>query len=464
MEHRLIGIAGLAFLLGTAYLLSSDRKAIRLKTILWGIALQVILALIILRTPPGQLFFAKLSQGVSLLLLYADKGSEFVFGDLARPDSFGFVFAFKVLPIIIFISSFFTILYYLGIMQKIVLIMARVMTRLMGVSGAESLAAAANVFMGQTEAPIIIAPYIPHMTYSELMALMTGGMATVSGAVLASYVALGIKASYLLAASVMAAPASLVMAKLLVPEIETPKTAGRVTLVVERRDVNIIDAAARGASQGVVLALNVGGMLVAFIALIALVNGLLGFIGTLFSSLSRFVTFNVVWLGGIGLAHVAAMRRQAMAATRAKLIALLLALQAVLIIIFLVKGPFTVDLTLQKIFSVIFAPIAFLMGVPAQDVVTVGKLLGTKLVLNEFVAYVDMSQILKGPGLTPKGELIATYALCGFANFSSIGIQLGGIGGLAPERRQDLARLGLRALLAGSFASFMTATIAGILS
>jgi CNT family concentrative nucleoside transporter len=428
----------------------------------WGIGMQFLLAIIILKTEPGRYIFAQMAVGVSRLLEFADRGSAFVFGSLADPAQFGeLIFAFKVLPIIIFISSLFTVLYYLGIMQRVVLLMAKVMHRFLGVSGSESLAAAANVFMGQTEAPIIIAPYIPKMTTSELMALMTGGMATVSGAVLAAYAAFGVNPAYLLTASVMAAPASLVLAKLLIPETEESKTAGNVTLDVEAPDVNIIDAAARGAGQGITLALNVGGMLVAFIALIWLLNGILGAIGNAFASTRGFLTLLalVVAIAAAYLLFWNPTSRQRQVALIGTSVALLAAVAT-----FLYRGPAPIPMELQSILGTLFAPVAFIMGVPWEEAGTVGQLFGIKLMLNEFVAYAEMSQMLEANTLSPKAELIASYALCGFANFSSIGIQIGGIGGLAPTRKSDLARLGLRAVLGGMMASYTVATIAGLLS
>ncbi len=410
--ERLIGLAGIAFLLGLAYLASSNRSAIRWKTVGWGLALQLVFAILVLKVPFGQWALANVAAAVAKLISFADEGSKFLFRWLVTdPDPNRFVFAFEVLPIVIFISSFFTVLYYLGVMQWIVLAMAKLMTRFMGVSGSESLAAAANVFMGQTEAPIVVAPYIGKMTLSELMALMTGGMATVSGAILGGYIALGVNPEYLIAASVMAAPASLVMAKLLVPETEHSVTSGKVEMHVEKVDVNIIDAAARGAGQGLKLALNIGAMLVAFVSIIYLLNGILGWFGE--------------YIG--------------------------------------------ITLTMQGILGYILAPLTFLMGVPWEDCFNVGQLIGLKIVLNEFLAYFELSTMQQyatgGPGvLSAKADLIATYALCGFANFSSVAIQIGGIGGLAPDRKHDLAKLGMRAVLGGSMASFMTATLAGMLS
>lgn len=408
--ERWIGLIGILVLLTSAYLLSSNRKAIRWKTVYWGLILQLLCGLFILKLDFGQRVLSLTAQAVTRLISFADAGGGFVFGDLGGANPETYIFAFKVLPIVIFISSFFSCLYYLGVMQWIVLGMARVMTRFMGVSGAESLGAAANVFMGQTEAPIVIGPYVPEMTYSELMALMTGGMATVSGAILGGYIGLGVNAEYLIAASVMAAPASLVMAKMLIPETEVSKTAGKVTLEIESTDANLIDAAARGAGKGAVLAINIAAMLIAFISIIFLLNGILGEAGEFF----------------------------------------------------LFEERFGQRLTMQLVLGYLLAPLALLMGVPLSDIASVGQLIGIKVILNEFVAYVDLVTVRET--LQPKSELIATYALCGFANLSSIGIQIGGIGGLAPTRKSELARLGLRAVLAGSFASFLTATMAGILS
>lgn len=406
---RFIGIIGIGLLILVAYACSTNRKAIRWGIVGWGLALQLTFGVLVLKLGFGQQALSFVAAAVTRLISFADAGSQFVFNWLVE-DPGKFVFAFKVLPIVIFISSFFTCLYYLGIMQVIVLAMAKLMKRFMGVSGAESLAAAANVFMGQTEAPIIIAPYIPKMTFSELMALMTGGMATVSGAILGGYIGLGINAEYLITASVMAAPASLLMAKIIIPETEQSQTAGTVRLKVERTEANIIEAAARGAAQGMTLALNIAAMLIAFIAIITLLNGVVSWLGNM-TGLSA-------WAGR--------------------------------------------DITFQLILGYLLSPLTFLMGVPWQDASRVGELIGLKVVLNEFIAYAELSGIKAG--LAAKSELIATFALCGFANFSSIGIQIGGIGGLAPDRRSDLARLGIRAVLAGSLASFMTATLAGILS
>ena len=335
------------------------------------------------------------------MLGFADAGSVFMFGPLASDtESFGVIIAFQVLPIIIFTAALFSLLYHVGIMQRVVFIFAKVMEKTMRTSGAESLAAAANVFMGMTEAPLVIKPFVPKMTQSEMMALMTGGMATIAGSVMTGYVRMGVDAGHLLTASVMAAPAGLVIAKMLNPETEIPETRGRVEVKVGREHVNFVDAIARGTSDGLRLALNVGAMLIAFVALVALANGILGIVG----------------------------------------------------------------ITLQQILGVLFAPVAFTLGVPWNDVLTVGSLLGQKVVLNEFVAYSSLMQLMESPdALDPRSVVIVTYALAGFANLGSIGIMIGGIGGIAPDRRNDLARLGLRSLLGGTMATFMTASIAGML-
>ncbi|HEX9724219.1 MAG TPA: nucleoside transporter C-terminal domain-containing protein [Vicinamibacteria bacterium] len=395
-----IGVLGLAILLAIAWAFSTDRSKIEPRIIVWGLILQFVFALLVMKTSVGVLIFGGLSNAVTLALEKADAGAQFVFGPLANQETLGFIFAFKALPTIIYISSFFSVLYYLGILQKIVLLMAKIMVRTMGTSGAESLSTAANVFMGQTEAPLVVMPYIPKMTYSELCTLMVGGMATISGGMMAAYISMGIETRFILAASVMNAPAAILISKILVPETGAPLTRGEVKLKVERTEVNLIDAAARGAGAGLHLALNVGAMLIAFLSLVALVNWPLQYVG----------------------------------------------------------------LSLELIFAKIFAPLAFVMGVPWTDAGHVGTLFGEKLILNEFVAYVDLVR-LKGDGvLSARSELIATYALCGFANLGSIGIQIGGIGGIAPTRKQDLAKLGLRVVLGGSLATFMTATIAGLLN
>ncbi|MBC8646307.1 MAG: NupC/NupG family nucleoside CNT transporter [Thermoanaerobaculia bacterium] len=412
---RWIGLIGIVVILGIAYVFSANRRAIRWYTVGWGFALQILFAFLVLYWEAGKNALERFSFAITGAISYADQGGSFIFGWLAGPmDALGqatglpihgYIFGFKVLPIIIFIAAFFTIMYYLGIMQKIVQGMAWVMRRLMKVSGAESLAVAANVFIGQTEAPILIAPYIPTMTRSEILTMMTGGMAHVSGAVLLAYVAMGIPAEYLITASVMAAPGAIMMAKILLPETETPVTMGEVKLKVEKTHTNVIDAAASGAGQGMTLVINIVAMLIAFIALIALLNGFLGWVGGLFG----YPNFQ-----------------------------------------------------LQTVFGWVLWPLAVVMGVPVKDAATVADLIGNKTVINEFFAYAKMSTVQAG--MSEKARIIASFALCGFANFSSIGIQIGGIGGLAPTRKSDIAQLGFRALLGGSLASFMTATIAGLLA
>lgn len=418
MTGVLHGLFGIAALLGLAWLLSERRSAIAWRTILVGLALQFALAVLVLWVPMGQWIFERLAKLFVTLIGYTRAGSEFVFGALVDSEQFGFVFAFQVLPTIIFFAALMACLYHLGLMQRLVEAMAWVMNRLMGVSGSESLATAANVFVGQTEAPLVVRPFIAGMTRSELFALMTGGMATIAGGVLAAYVLLlggadpetqAFFARHLISASIMAAPAALVMAKLLVPETGQSETAGAVRVLVERPHVNLIEAAAGGAGEGLKLALNVGAMLLAFLALIALINGPLGWLGAI-SGLEG-------WLGR--------------------------------------------PLDLALLLGWMFAPLAFLAGVPLSEAVAVGGLVGQKVVANEFVAYIALSDMQDG--LSQRSVLIATYALCGFANFASIAIQIGGIGSIAPSRRPDLARLGLKAVLAGTMVSLLNAAWAGIL-
>ena len=457
----MIGIIGLVVLYGIAYGLSRNRAAVNARTVLWGLGLQMAFAVIIIKTTPGQAVFAALAAGVTRLLTFADAGSEFVFGSLAHSDQAGFILAFQVLPVVVFIASFFSVLYFIGLMQRVVLLMARGMHRTMKVSGSESLAAAANVFMGQTEAPIIIAPFISSMTTSELMALMTGGFATVSGAVLAAYIGLGVRADYLLSASVMAAPASLIMAKLLFPETETSKTAGAVDVDVDAADANILDAAARGASQGVTLALNIAGMLIAFLGLITLVNGALGLAGSAFANASGVVRLSVAMLGLL-VAYVLLWKPPYERVLRVGG-----AMAGLLVLgwaIFCIRGPGELPLRLESLLGMVFAPLAWVMGIPWAEASLVGELFGTKLVLTEIVGFQRMVEMTQAGLLSPKSELIASYALCGFANFASIAIQIGGIGGLAPSRKSELARIGPWAMFAGMMSSLSTATLAGMLS
>ena len=405
-------IVGAVVILGIAYACSTDRRAIGTRTVAWGLSLQIVFALIVLKTTIGQRVFSTLGAAINKLLGFAGVGAGFVFGPLGNSSVWGrvmtaalgpegvnyaVIFAFQVLPTIIFIAALFAILYYFGVMQVIVRLFAVLMNKVMRASGAESLNVAASIFMGQTEAPLTIRPYLPEMTQSELMTVMTSGMAHISGGIMAAYILFGIEAKHLLTAVIMTAPGTIMMAKMFVPETEVPKTMGTVRLEAEQTDVNVIDAAGRGTGEGLHLALNVGAMLISFLALVALVNYILGF------------------------AH----------------------------------------LSLSQIFGWVFAPVAWSMGVPWHDAPRIGDLLGTRMALNEFVAYSELGRMKDA--IDPKSFTIATFALCGFANFSSIGIQIGGIGALAPNRRHDLARLGLRAMFAGTLANFMTATIAGFL-
>ena len=396
------GLIGLLVIPGIAWLLSTNRFGVRWRTVVTGIAIQFVLALLILKTAPGRAFFAGATEVVTGFLEFADEGSRFVFG-----QGFELVpFAFRVLPTIIFFSSVVAVLYHLGVIQRVVKVFAVVMTKVMGTSGPESLSASANIFVGQTEAPLLIRSYVGKMTRSELMAVMTGGFATVAGGVMAAYVGMGISAGHLIAASVMSAPAALVMAKLMVPETETDRVSADTDFKVRTPWANMIDAAAQGAGDGLKLALNVGAMLLAFIALVALVNGLLGPVGG--------------WIGLPGL-------------------------------------------NLEMILGFLFRPLAWVMGVPWAEADAVGTLLGLKTAANEFVAYSRFEDISAENQLSEKSRVIATYALCGFSNFSSIAIQIGGIGSIAPERKSELASLGLRAMIAGTLACLQTATIAGLL-
>ncbi len=409
---RLQPLVGAVLLLGIAYALSSNRRAIRVQTVAWGLGLQVVFAVLVLKTTAGQRLFATLGDLVTRLLGFANVGSAFVFGALGDTSVWGrvmngalgpegaqyaSVFAFQVLPTIIFVAALFAVLYYFGVMQLVVRFFAVAMHRVMHASGAEAVNVAASIFIGQTEAPLTIRPYLPDMTESELMTVMTAGMAHISGGIMAAYILFGVEARHLLTAAIMTAPGTIMMAKMFVPETAVPRTMGTVKLEVEQTDVNLIDAAGRGTTEGLHLALNVGAMLISFLALVALVNALLGL----------------------------------------------------------------VHLSLQEIFGWLFAPVAWSLGVPWRDAPVIGNLLGTRMALNEFVAYSQLGPLKDT--LDPRSFTIATFALCGFANFGSIGIQIGGIGALAPARRHDLARLGLRAMLAGTLANFMTAAIAGFL-
>jgi CNT family concentrative nucleoside transporter len=411
---RFTGVLGLVTMLALALAFSTNRRAIRMKTVAWGLGLQFAFAVFVLKSNIGRDLFQKAGDAVNRLLSYSFAGSEFLFGDLGKKTSpLGFYFAFQVLPTIIFIAAFFAILYHYGIMQFIIKQIAKVMTRVMGASGAESLNVAASIFMGQTEAPLTIRPFLPDLTHSELMTVMTSGMAHVSGGIMAAYIAFGIEPKHLLSAVIMTAPGTILLAKMLVPETEQPRTAGRVEMsaneVMLEKSENLLGAVARGTTDGLILALNIAAMLISFIALVALANGLLGGIH------KGFAHFGISWF----------------------------------------------PTSLQNIFGTLFSPIAWIIGVPWKDCHAIGNLLGTRLVLNEVIAF---SQL--GPQkaiLNPRSFTIASFALCGFANLSSIGIQIGGIGALAPNKRGELARLGLRALLAGTMANLMSASIAGIL-
>lgn len=414
---RFVGVLGIATMMGLAYIFSTDRRAIKLKTVLWGITLQFAFALFVLDVEWGRRAIRAAGQAVTNLLGCAFAGSSFVFGDLGKS---GGVFAFSVLTTIIFVSAFFAILYHFGVMQLIVKGIAWVMTRFMGASGAESLNVAASIFIGQTEAPLTIRPFLPSCTKSELMTIMTAGMAHVSGGIMAAYILFGIEAQHLLAAVIMTAPGTILISKMLVPETEVPVTARRAAIkpgaaVAESpefdlskiempKDANMLGAIARGTTDGLHLALNVGAMLIAILALVYLLNGILGW-----------THGHIHWFPG----------------------------------------------SLQAILGPIFAPVAWVIGVPWKDCFAIGNLLGTRMVMNEFVAFSQLGPMKAA--LDPKSFTIATFALCGFANFSSIGIQIGGIGALAPNKRDELAKLGFRAMLAGTMANLMSASIVGIL-
>jgi len=429
VESKWVGLLGIVCILGTAYAMSNNRKAINYRLVVSGLIIQLVMAIFVLKVEFGQQLFKQIGDGITALLHYSDAGAGFVFGPLVEnPDEmmklFGpkaaFIFAFRVVPTIIFVSSLVSISYYLGLMQRVVQVVAKVVAFLMGASGSEALSNAASVFVGQVEAQLLIRPYVATMTMSELLASMTGSMACVAGGVLAVYIGIGIKASYLLTASIMAAPGGLVIAKIVWPETEESMTKGKVQIEVKRTNANIIDAAAHGASDGMRIGLNVVAMLIAFMALIAMGDGLFGVVGGFLHNAGApdFL--------GLSLEH----------------------------------------LKMMDVFGVLFSPVAFVMGVPWSDAHVVGKLMGEKMVINEFVAYTELSSMLKGltqTQISPHAETIATFALCGFANLSSIAIQVGGIGEIAPSRRGDLARLGVKALICGTMASYLSATLAGLL-
>jgi CNT family concentrative nucleoside transporter len=426
----LFGLFGLSVLLSIAWLFSNNKKAVDWKLVGTGVVLQILFAMFVLLTPWGAAIFNTLAHGFVVLSSFTMQGSSLVFGSLTDASKLGFIFAFQVLPTVIFFAALMSVLYHLGIMQVVVRAMAWAITKVMRVSGAETTSVCASVFIGQTEAPLTVRPYIATMTESELLTMMIGGMAHIAGGVMAAYIQMlggndpavqAIYAKHFLAASIMAAPATLLIAKILIPETGQPATRGTIRMHVEKTTTNIIDAAAAGAADGLRLALNIAAMLLAFTALIALVNSAIGW--------GADVTGIAGWIN----------------AGRAT----------------------PVVINLGSVLGVILSPIAWVIGVPWHDAITAGGLIGQKIVINEFVAYLQLAATPVGTAagqISDHTRLILTYALCGFANFSSIAIQIGGIGGLAPDRRHDLARFGLRAVLGGSLATFMTATIAGVLS
>ena len=408
--ERIISLLGLVVMMGLAWAMSEHKKQVRFRVVWGGLLLQLVLAVFILKTSIGAAIFQSIGDFFTATLGFVDAGTSLVFGE----EYVHHFFAFKVLPTIIFFSSLMSILYYLGIIQKVVEAFAYVMRRTLGTSGSETLSAAANIFVGQTEAPLMVRPYISSMTKSELMALMVGGFATIAGGVLVAYVGMGIDAGHLVAASVISAPAALLISKLMIPETEQSRTLGHVELSVDEKHANVVDAATKGALDGMKLTLNVVAMLIAFLALVALVDAVLGLIGE--------------WVGAL--------------------------------------FGYNWHWSLAALFGYVFAPFAFLLGIPWSDCFYAGELLGKKMVLNEFIAYAQMmewSQPDSGVVLSERSTLILTYALCGFANFGSVGIQIGGIGGIAPERRTELAILGIRAMIGGTLAMMMTACVAGIL-
>ncbi|MCX6186401.1 MAG: NupC/NupG family nucleoside CNT transporter [Bacteroidetes bacterium] len=424
--ERYTGLWGVLLILGIAFLFSNNRKAINYRLVFSGLGIQLLLALFILKTSTGQNLFAWVGHKIEQLLQLADKGGEFVFGGLIKPellkpifgDQYSFLFMFKIMPTIIFVAVLVNITYHIGLMQIVVSFIARIVHTLMRVSGSEALSNVASAFVGQVEAQIMIKPYISTMTMSELLASMSGSMACIAGGVMAVYISMGVPAPYLLAASIMAAPAALVISKIVYPETEESATKGAVKLEVKKTHANLLDAISHGASDGLKVSLNVIAMLIGFIALIALVNMILAKIGVLIATTGLSLTAI-----GIDINH----------------------------------------LSLNTIFGSVFSIFAYAMGVPSQDTFVVGGLMGSKIVINEFVAYSQLSPMIAQHIMQPKSVIIASFALCGFANFSSIAIQVGGIGELAPERRSDLARLGFRALMCGTLASYLSATLAGIM-
>lgn len=427
---RFFGLFGIVVILGIAFLMSNNKKAINYRLVASGLITQLALAIFILKIPLGQYIFKKAGELITQLLNFADKGGDFVFGALVnKPQVFehvfgigsSFIFALKIIPTIIFVSALVSMAYHLGIMQKIVAVVAKVVHRVMGVSGSEALSNVASIFVGQVEAQILIRPYITGMTMSELLASMSGSMACIAGGVMAVYIGMGVSAQYLLTASLMAAPGALVISKIVFPETQESETQGQVKLEIKKSHVNLIDAIAHGAADGMKISINVIAMLIAFIAIISMINAFVGQIGIISGNIGHSIGFS-----SINLNH----------------------------------------LSLNDILGSIFSVFAWLMGVPWNEAHTVGSLMGTKMVVNEFVAYMNLTPIIKGTStvvLSHKSIIIATFALCGFANFGSIAMQVGGIGELAPSRRKDIAKLGIKALICGTMASYMSATIAGIL-
>ncbi len=444
MESTLVergtSFVGIAAFVALAYALSSNRREVNWRVVATGLALQFAIGILVLKVEAGRAAFSFVAGGFEALMGFTRAGSEFVFGRWpnvmqvtdatnGQPWVLGFNLAFLVLPTVIFVSSLFSVLYHLGALQRIVKAFAWLMARVMRLSGAESLAAAANVFMGMTEAPLMVAPYLARMTTSELMAVMTSGMATIAGGVMVAYIGMGGDATHLLCASVMSAPAALVVAKIMVPEIETPETLGSVNAPIERIDVNVFDAAARGAEQGTRLAINVAGMLIAFIALLAMVNAIFGGVGALLGKLIANESYRIELLADA-----------------------------------LLDANGAVPLTLEALFGVAGFPVAVAMGVPLADCFEVGQLVGLKTAANEFIAYQRLASMNAAGAISERSSTLATYALCGFANFGSLAIILGGMGVLVPERRGDLAKLGVRSIVAGSLACFLTACVAGVLA
>ncbi|HSA07351.1 MAG TPA: nucleoside transporter C-terminal domain-containing protein [Candidatus Gastranaerophilales bacterium] len=428
---KFFGLFGIIIILGIAFLMSRDKKAIDWKLVGTGLGLQLIIAVFVLKIPYGKVLFEHIGNLIKHLLAFADKGGEFVFGVLVnKPAVFdqifgagsGFIFAFKIIPTIIFVAVLVNIAYHIGLMQRIVSFVAKIVYKLMGVSGSEALSNVSSAFVGQVEAQIMIKPYVSGMTKSELLASMTGSMACIAGGVMAIYISLGVPAEYLLAASLMAAPGALVISKIVYPETQKSETRGEINLEVKKTHANLIDAISHGASDGMRISINVIAMLIGFLALISMIDGLLGYTGGVLGNIAPVLGIN--WIDFSGL-------------------------------------------SLKTILGSVFSLLAWLMGVPWSETLTVGSLMGTKMAINEFVAYMDLAPIIKGTSdiaLSEKSVVIASFALCGFANLGSIAIQIGGIGEIAPNRRADLAKLGIRALICGTLASYMSATIAGILT